>query len=172
MPPCCPRLFRIIRRSRAASTGSARSKSASLDPSSINTSSQSSYACASTDSIASSRCSTGVSKTGVITLMNGLKAKARDSFRIRSRSCGVARWRSNHFWYSLGAMERRRTRVGRRSLFQTVFASLSGRRYGASNIWPTRRSGDFRRVCLCSFSNFNSRRYFLSLSSFSSSPAI
>ena len=162
----------MIRRSRAASRGSARSRSASLDPSSTNTSSQFSYACATTDSIASSSQCTGVSKTGVITLISGFAANARDSFRIRSRSRPAARCRSNHCWYSLEATERRRTRAGRRSFFQTAFASFSGRRYGASNIWPTRRSGDFRRVCFCSFNTFNSRRYSLSLSSFSSSTAI
>jgi hypothetical protein len=162
----------MIRRSRAASRGSARSKSASLEPSSINTSSQFSCACASTDSIASSSRCTGVSKTGVITLISGFEENARDSFRIRSRSRAVARCRSNHSWYSLGATDRRRSPAGRRSFFQTVFASFSGRRYGASNIWPTRRSGDFRRVRFCSFSNFNSRRYSLSFSNFSSSAAI
>lgn len=118
-----------------------------------------------------SRC-TGVSNTGVMTLISGLETNPRDSLRIRSRSRAFARCRSNHSWYSLAAPERRRSRAGRWSFFQTVFASFSGRRYGASNISPIRRSGDFRRVCFCSFSNFNSRRYSLSLSNFSSNAAI
>src|SRR4030095_14363482 len=79
-----------MRRWRAANAGKAFSRSDALEPSSIKSSSQFSYACARTDSTASSSQGTDVSKTGVIMLMSGCEEKVRASRRIRSRSPALA----------------------------------------------------------------------------------